>query len=900
MNLSGSGDVIYAYTGSDKDSPVTPFLGAIATDADLYNQPDGTEGTLENTDLTQAGNETILLPDNIDNAQYIADRSGNTPNGYRIELNIINGEDATDDNWNIFNGGNIAPFPPFDDTNFVIVNPPTIAFTTSSLTVSESVTSVDLTIKLVESSGDAVDVDVAFLPASSEADNNDITYSSPQTVNFTAGANSGDTQIVTVNIDSDTSVEGDEIAVFQLQNISPGSIISPDVLNLTITDDDAPDVVINEFLADPAAGPAPSGDANGDGTRDSGDDEFMEIVNNSTSDIDITGWQLSDNGGSNITHTFPSGTVLPANQAIVVFGGGEPAGNFGGAIIQTAGDLSFTNGGGNATLLDDSGSVIQDIAYGGTGEPDAGNNQSVTRNPDITGNFEEHTSADSGDDSSPFSPGTRIDGTAFGSATYAIAFRGSEGYRFVSTPTQNTSFSDLFADFWTQGITGSDAPSEDINISRWQEPAGGTFDGVTSMSNDLTPGRGYIIYVFEDDDFRSPGVQGGFPKVVNTNNDENSSPVDVAVTSNDNNGNIDGNEGFNLLGNPYGTDVSVTAVIDALEAVNSNVNANIYVWDHEAGSGNGGYEDLTDDDQLAPFQAYFMRYTVDGVNSTASFVRSDLAANQGTEFFKGSNQVLEFKMYLGDGDKFDTYKINFSENGTIGEDRYDAYKLFSLKSNAIGFYSTVGQDVKLAKNALPTIKSLEGELRIPLTADVPTSGEYTFSWSDLQEIPEDVELYLVDKETNREINIRTTDEFTFNTVVNNKKEVQARKETPSPFKSNNRAKAVESRFELLVVSSQAQENEPDESEQRIKLSPNYPNPFNNQTTMDITLPEDMHVTMEVYNIVGQKVGTMMDENMSEGPHSISWNAPANMPSGIYICKMEAGSTVMTRKMTLVK
>jgi len=70
--------------------------------------------------------------------------------------------------------------------------------------------------------------------------------------------------------------------------------------------------------------------------------------------------------------------------------------------------------------------------------------------------------------------------------------------------------------------------------------------------------------------------------------------------------------------------------------------------------------------------------------------------------------------------------------------------------------------------------------------------------------------------------------------------------------------------------------------------------------MNLELRESMHVTMEVYNIVGQKVATMVDQTMSDGSHEMSWTVPANMPSGIYLVKMEAGSTVMTRKMTLVK
>ena len=59
-------------------------------------------------------------------------------------------------------------------------------------------------------------------------------------------------------------------------------------------------VIINEIHADPDS---TDGDANGDGTRHSSADEFVEIVNNGDSDLDISGWNLSD--GVSVRHVFP-------------------------------------------------------------------------------------------------------------------------------------------------------------------------------------------------------------------------------------------------------------------------------------------------------------------------------------------------------------------------------------------------------------------------------------------------------------------------------------------------------------------------------------------------------------------------------------------------------------------
>ncbi|MBI9072244.1 MAG: endonuclease [Melioribacteraceae bacterium] len=162
-------------------------------------------------------------------------------------------------------------------------------------------------------------------------------------------------------------------------------------------------IVINEFLASPADDL--SGDANGDGITDAEDDEFVEIYNNPDFDVDISGWTLSDTAG--IKHIFTAGTILSANSCIVVFGGGSPTGDFGGALVQTAssGALGLDNNGDDIILHD--GSIAVDLyTYGNA----ANNGESLTRDPDITGGFERHSLA-AGSGGTLFSPGKKLDGS---------------------------------------------------------------------------------------------------------------------------------------------------------------------------------------------------------------------------------------------------------------------------------------------------------------------------------------------------------------------------------------------------------------------------------------------------------------------------------------------------------
>ena len=163
--------------------------------------------------------------------------------------------------------------------------------------------------------------------------------------------------------------------------------------------------VINEFLADPADDL--SGDANGDGFRSAIQDEFIEIVNNSGVAADISGWTLADE--TEVRHIFPPGTLIPDQCAIIIFGGGIPTNLFGNATVQVAsnGRLGLDNSGDTIILTPSSAAAIS-LTYGFEGDDD----QSLTRDPDISGDWIKHSLA-SGASGSLFSPGTKVDGRYF-------------------------------------------------------------------------------------------------------------------------------------------------------------------------------------------------------------------------------------------------------------------------------------------------------------------------------------------------------------------------------------------------------------------------------------------------------------------------------------------------------
>jgi serine protease len=80
---------------------------------------------------------------------------------------------------------------------------------------------------------------------------------------------------------------------------------------------------------------------------------------------------------------------------------------------------------------------------------------------------------------------------------------------------------------------------------------------------------------------------------------------------------------------------------------------------------------------------------------------------------------------------------------------------------------------------------------------------------------------------------------------------------------------------------------------------NYPNPFNPTTDIEFTLPTSGMVTLEVFNVVGQKVRTLVDQSLSSGTHRFTFDA-ANLSSGVYFYRLAFGERVESRKMLLLK
>jgi len=85
----------------------------------------------------------------------------------------------------------------------------------------------------------------------------------------------------------------------------------------------------------------------------------------------------------------------------------------------------------------------------------------------------------------------------------------------------------------------------------------------------------------------------------------------------------------------------------------------------------------------------------------------------------------------------------------------------------------------------------------------------------------------------------------------------------------------------------------------LTLEQNYPNPFNPSTTVRFTLPENGFVNLSVYNLLGEKVSEIINEELTAGEHQTDFNA-SNLSSGIYLAKLTLDNSIKTIKMILTK
>lgn len=118
------------------------------------------------------------------------------------------------------------------------------------------------------------------------------------------------------------------------------------------------------------------------------------------------------------------------------------------------------------------------------------------------------------------------------------------------------------------------------------------------------------------------------------------------------------------------------------------------------------------------------------------------------------------------------------------------------------------------------------------------------------------------------------------------------------FKASSQSDIIPADF-LKIHATVITSSEFEETVTEYALKQNYPNPFNPSTNIRFALPEQRDVTLVVYNLLGQRVATLVNETRPAGWHEVTFDA-SRLASGVFIYRLEAEGYVETRSMILVK
>jgi len=259
----------------------------------------------------------------------------------------------------------------------------------------------------------------------------------------------------------------------------------------------------------------------------------------------------------------------------------------------------------------------------------------------------------------------------------------------------------------------------------------------------------------------------------------------------------------------------------------------------------------------------------------------------------------------------DTYNYaGISQFSSAEYDKNDAYELVSLNDRYVSLYfphedweinpARYTQDIKPL-----TEERMEWQFEIMTNAG-KSDIELSF------EIPENVtavyKLLVIDRDrNNKEIDLSAYKTYSFRTgdvkfkKTSNKLNIVAG--NPTDFSKIADAEHEVRHFTLIVEKKEDTGIE-GEIPDTYFINQNYPNPFNPSTTIEYGLPEESRITIKIFNILGQKVKTLVSENKPAGFYKITWNGDNDygnkVASGIYIYRMNCSSFVMSRKLIIIK
>ena len=479
-------------------------------------------------------------------------------------------------------------------------------------------------------------------------------------------------------------------------------------------------------------------------------------------------------------------------------------------------------------------------------------------------------------------------------ASSGAIISGTFGFRLLSTPVSAGSYSDLLDELWTQGMTNSDAPgATDDNV--WSFSLGsneaGSWPALSDLDVNMIAGAGFLVFAFADNN--NDGTDD-LPQTLSVSGTENSGDVRYPAGSTT----IDASQ-YAYAGNPYYTTIGWDDV------ARTQVEAPVYVYDDARSltpgyiEWNGTSGDLTDG-LIAPFQGFCVQATESG-GGYITIQEADKSTSSGT-FYRMLDNDNEGSMYLevtASDSGYNKTWFSYREDGENTLDGRDAHKLMPLMASDRLVAMTHTGNNSLNINNLPF--GQEGAIQVPLDVMSLTleDGNYvtgpkevTINW-DIEELPDHISMTLTDNITGSETYLDYESEYVFTTEP--KGSFSATYDGPI----GTYPVVGEPRFTLSVTYGALGQNDDSILPSDFALHPVYPNPFNPNATISFDIPDVSLVALNVYDVKGALVETLLQENMKPGKHHYNWE-PQVLSSGVYFMKLTTANKSFTQKVTYIK
>lgn len=465
---------------------------------------------------------------------------------------------------------------------------------------------------------------------------------------------------------------------------------------------------------------------------------------------------------------------------------------------------------------------------------------------------------------------------------HSLEISGETSFRMFSSPVSGAIYGDLLDELWTQGAEGSDNPNSNPNIWTF----GNEWNPVTDFSTDaLTAGQGFLMYVYADTDF--DGVDD-LPVTISIDGEHQQSAVSVSSEP----------SAWNMMGNPYGLAVDISQMVSDNDG---RFNKTVYALDLD----NPGYKfhngniGTIDDGEIKPFEGFWIQATESGntFQFTEQSIKKGSVSAPSRTTTDGSNGHAVFT--FSNGTYSSSTYLSFTPEGEINLDPADADRLVPM-SLVEHLTSMIYESNKsLAINNLPLDLTTDLTMAMDVMMLTPDNDngyatqaeQIEFSW-DISNLPEGITLGLTDNVTGQAIHL-TEGVSTGISTVN-----KGSFETAGGFMGTYPA-VGESQFTLTVYGITTAAINDEILPERVTLNGAYPNPFNPSTVISFDLKDADMVSLDIFDVTGRQVATLVHEYMVPGNHQVSWN-PGNLSSGLYLVNLVVGIETFNQKITYIK